>query len=206
MSSSKRAPSEHRLERTVEFIPADSNSASGRPADADQIPEGGSSNPHLLGNASVVDTASDSVASNRPRWLGGAADRAGAASKDGQPRVGLIETSKSMTEESLILLRDRLRIVATLLFAGYLAFFLFGVLVAAETLRLKGVLLLSAHLVTMLVTGLVAARLWMRCPLVNRYARFAELLVFGLAAVFFWAEQLCSGAAYSVPRVCPALG
>ena len=99
--------------------------------------------------------------------------------------VGLIRTSQSMTEESLVLLRQRLRIASILLAAGYIAFLIFGIALPRSGMALSGQVLFTTHIATMLVTVLVAVRLCMNCAIVNRYIRTAEFVVFGSAALFF---------------------
>jgi len=101
-------------------------------------------------------------------------------------RVALIEGSApGQSQETRNLLRNRLRIVASLLCAGFAAFLLrsFGNLsvYAAGPFAI----VFYAHLAVTLLLGLIAFRLCTHCPLVEKKLEWAELLIFGASAVFF---------------------
>jgi tRNA A-37 threonylcarbamoyl transferase component Bud32 len=116
--------------------------------------------------------------------------RAASASGDSLPGacpacVELVEGSApELLRETQTLLRRRLRIAATLLFAGFAAFLVRHVL-EADFSEPIGSLLFGGHVLTTVVLGAVAAALFSRRDIPIGSLRSSELLVFGLPAAFF---------------------
>ena len=105
-----------------------------------------------------------------------------------QPRIGieLIEGSRpDLSQETLDLLRDRLRIASLLLFAGFFAFFVKNLIFPSTANTGVEPLLFWLHLTMTVITGVVGIRLCTNCPHIRRHLRFAEVLVFGGSALMF---------------------
>ncbi len=105
------------------------------------------------------------------------------------PAVELVEgTGPELTGEIEDLLRRRLRLAAGLLFAGFAAFLLKGLLQGESGLP-EPQWTVSLHAVTTVVLGLVAAGMCRRCRICLDRLRLAELVVFGLPVLFFLPVQ-----------------
>ena len=103
-----------------------------------------------------------------------------------RPGLELIEgTRPDLSQETLNLLRDRLRIASLLLFAGFLAFFIENLIFSASRETGLEQALFWMHLTMVAVTGIVGIRLCTNCPHIRRHLRVAELLVFGGSALLF---------------------
>ncbi|MCA8996557.1 MAG: serine/threonine protein kinase, partial [Planctomycetaceae bacterium] len=102
------------------------------------------------------------------------------------PFVALIEGSgPDFSQEVNSLLRDRLRIVAILLFVSHLAFLLKAILLPSPDPIWEERLLFWTHAATTALVGIVALRLCTGCQIMLRHLRFAEFLIFGSSAAFF---------------------
>ncbi len=102
------------------------------------------------------------------------------------PGLELIEGSRpDLSQETLDLLRDRLRIASLLLFAGFLAFFVKNLVFPKAANTGVETLLFWLHLTVTAITGIVGIRLCTNCPHIRRHLRFAEVLVFGGSALMF---------------------
>lgn len=110
-------------------------------------------------------------------------------------RVALIEGSApGQTQETRDLLRNRLRIVAILLSAGFAIFLVrslwasfFGTQLPDAVIRSDGPwpVILYSHVAVTVVLGLIAYRLCTHCPIAENNLRVTEFLIFGLPVAFF---------------------
>lgn len=101
-------------------------------------------------------------------------------------RVALIEGSApGQTQETHELLRNRLRIVAILLCAGFGAFLLRSLFSLQEYASGEHAIVFYAHIAVTSLLGLVAYRLCARCPTLEKNLGWAELLIFGGSTAFF---------------------
>jgi serine/threonine-protein kinase len=99
--------------------------------------------------------------------------------------AGLLSDNESLSGEIQEVLRKRLRIVAILLFAGYISFLLLSLIFDKYGQENGKPILLVAHATMVIVTGLVASRLCMRCRHFERHLRMVEFMLFGGSAVMF---------------------
>lgn len=105
------------------------------------------------------------------------------------PRVALIEGSApELTQEMTLLLQNRLRAAALVLFFGSGLFLAWG-LYSPQPLRQESLLLTGFHAVLVVVLGLTALVLCTKCPSSTARVRSLELLVFGLTGAFFLVMQ-----------------
>lgn len=101
-------------------------------------------------------------------------------------RVALIEGSApGQTQETRDLLRNRLRLVAILLCAGFAAFLLKSFWSIGEYTQGPHAIVFYGHVAVTLLLGLVAQRLCAHCQLVEKNLHWAEFLIFGGSAAFF---------------------
>ena len=105
------------------------------------------------------------------------------------PQGGLMPDSSALFNEDLrCLLGRRLRVSATILFGGALAFLIRNFLGWGPELT-KASQVLVPHMMMSVVLGALAGLLFARCCLSLKTLRFLELLIFGLPALFFvWLE------------------
>ncbi len=107
-------------------------------------------------------------------------------------QVALVEgSSPHLSQETRALLRDRLRMVALLLFAGFATFLVracwaFDFYVAGPAAPV-----LYAHIAVTLVLALMAQRLCTQCDFFMTHLRWAELIVIGSPAAFFLFSNYC---------------
>ena len=117
----------------------------------------------------------------------GAPDRVAARGK-----VALVEGSAPhLSQETLALLRDRLRMVALLLFAGFAAFLVRAFWSYEFYVTGPGLPELYAHIGVTLVLALMAQRLCTDCDFVQKHLRWSELLIIGSPAAFFLYSNYC---------------
>jgi eukaryotic-like serine/threonine-protein kinase len=103
-----------------------------------------------------------------------------------QHAVALVEGSTpELAAETNDLLRNRLRLAALLLLAGFLAFFLRKLFSLGQVETIFDWILFADHAAMMAITGLIGLRLCTECPTLRRHLRLAEVLIFGGSAVFF---------------------
>jgi len=101
-------------------------------------------------------------------------------------RVALIEgTAPGQTQETRDLLRNRLRIVAILLCAGFAAFLLRSLWFLEEATTGPQAIVFYSHIAVTLLMGLIAYRLCQSCPKIQNRLLLVETMVFGAPAVFF---------------------
>jgi len=101
-------------------------------------------------------------------------------------RVALVEGSAPrQSQETRDLLRNRLRSVAILLFAGFAVFLLRSLFSLADYAAGPHAVVFYGHVAVTLLLGLIAHRLCIHCELVEKKLEWAELLIFGAPAVFF---------------------
>lgn len=101
-------------------------------------------------------------------------------------RVALVEGSApGQSQETRDLLRNRLRIVAILLCAGFAAFLLRSLFSIQEYAAGEHAVVFYAHITVTLLLGIVAHRLCAHCPVVEKNLGWAELLIFGGSSAFF---------------------
>ena len=109
-------------------------------------------------------------------------------------RMALLEGSQTeLSQETLNVLQDRLRIVATLLSGGFAAFLIWILISPAHYLASHSTATFWAHVAVTVLLALVAQRMIVGCDDVRSHLRFTELMVFGAPAIFFlWSsyEQL----------------
>ncbi len=101
-----------------------------------------------------------------------------------QPALAQCDTSQ-LYGETYDLLRDRLKLAALLLFAGYASFFaknLFYLDWFETTLEW---VLFWAHFAITLATGIVGLRMCLGCPHMLANLRVVEVIIFGGSALFF---------------------
>ena len=100
--------------------------------------------------------------------------------------IAFVEGSgPNLTGETNAILRDRLRIASAILFAGFLAFLIKGLIFPAEKLGSASRLLMWLHVGVTTVTGMVALRMWTNCKFFHRHLRMTEMLLFGSSGLFF---------------------
>ncbi|MEM8946021.1 MAG: serine/threonine-protein kinase [Planctomycetota bacterium] len=101
-------------------------------------------------------------------------------------KVALVEGSApGQTQETRDLLRNRLRMVAILLCAGFAAFLIRSLFSLEEYAFGDHRIVFYAHIAVTLLLGIVAHRLCAHCPVVEKNLGWAELLIFGSSSVFF---------------------
>jgi serine/threonine-protein kinase len=100
-------------------------------------------------------------------------------------QIAIVEGSAPhLTQETLNVLRDRLRMVAIILCAGF-AVFLLRSLSSFDEFTAKGNgWLLIGHIAMTLLLGFLAWRLCVRCNMVLKHLRVAEFLIFGAPAIY----------------------
>ena len=101
-------------------------------------------------------------------------------------KVALVEGSTPhLSAETRALLRDRLKVAALLLAAGFAAFLLFNF----WSLFTRGMgpqaPVLYAEVAVTIVLALIAQRLCAHCDVVEKYLRWSEAIIFGCPAAFF---------------------
>jgi serine/threonine-protein kinase len=98
----------------------------------------------------------------------------------------LAESSEhGLSTEINDLLRDRLRVAALLLFAGFLVFFIRSLVWWEQLDTLPRQVLFWLHLAITVIIGTLAVRICQRCPILLGKLRIVELIVFGAPALFF---------------------
>ena len=101
-------------------------------------------------------------------------------------RVALVEGSApGQSQETRELLRDRLRIVAILLCAGFALFLPRSFWLQGEFASGLHSIVFYSHFGVTLLLGLIAHRLCTHCQLVDSHLNWAELLIFGAPAALF---------------------
>ena len=101
-------------------------------------------------------------------------------------QVALVKgSSPGQSQETLNLLRDRLRIVALLLFTVFAIFLVKSLVSVGEYATGPHAIMFYAHIGVTLLLGMFAQRLCTHCVLVEKNLQWAELLIFGGPAVFF---------------------
>lgn len=127
-------------------------------------------------------------------------------------KIAIIEGSAPhMQSETRSVLGDRLRIVAILLFCGFLAFLLRSFLSPDVYLERMHRTVFYAHIAVTLLMGLVALRICKHCDFSLVKLRWVELLVFGAPAAFFLLidyHQLyhCASQASEHPHIADTMG
>ena len=107
-------------------------------------------------------------------------------------KVALVEgSSPHLSHETRALLRDRLRMVALLLFAGFAVFLVRAFWTYGSHIAGPNASLLYAQVAVTLVLALIAQRLCTSCDFVLKHLRYAELLIFGGPAAFFLFTNYC---------------
>jgi serine/threonine-protein kinase len=102
-----------------------------------------------------------------------------------RPRRAIVSGSgPHLTEETQVLLRDRLRAAAFILLVGF-SLFLIRHVVGLLSGEPPDPLLLGFHILVVLVLGFSSMPLCRKCPVSLRKLRAAEMVIFGLPAVFF---------------------
>ena len=115
-------------------------------------------------------------------------------------QVALVEgSSPHLSHETLALLRDRLRMVALLLFTGFTVFLVRALWAYDHYVTGPGASTFYAHVAVTLVLAVMAQRLCTECDFFMTHLRWAELLVIGSPAAFFLFSNyselaLCSSA------------
>jgi len=100
--------------------------------------------------------------------------------------VALIEGSApGQSQETRDLFRNRLRIVAILLGAGFALFLLRSIWFFDQYAVGPHAIVFYSHLTVTLLLGLVAHRLCTHCRLIERNLAWAEAIIFGAPAAFF---------------------
>ncbi|QEG36641.1 serine/threonine-protein kinase [Bythopirellula goksoeyrii] len=103
-----------------------------------------------------------------------------------QRNIALVEGSApQLSQETLDLLRDRLRTVALLLCGGFAVFLAWDLLSPARYLSSHSQLTLWFHAAVTVVLAVLAQRMCTRCDFVLKHLRLTEFLVFGTPALFF---------------------
>ncbi len=125
-------------------------------------------------------------------------------------RVAIVEGSAPhLSQETLNVLRDRLRIVSILLCAGFGAFLVRSLLNFEKFAAEEGYLLLVGHVAVTLLLGFMAWRLCVKCNMVHSNLRVAEFLIFGGPALYMltvnvhnliYCAQLADGHAH-IPHI-----
>lgn len=101
-------------------------------------------------------------------------------------RVALVEGSApGQSQETRDLLRNRLRIVAILLCAGFAMFLVRSLWSLSEYATGPHAIVFYAHVAVTFLLGMMAWRLCTHCRLVDKRLQLAELLIFGGPAAFF---------------------
>jgi serine/threonine-protein kinase len=117
-------------------------------------------------------------------------DRTSRSRDSARRQVAIVEgNAPHLSQETRDVLRNRLRIVAVLLSAGFLTFLLRWPFYWEEWGQPQHLWLLYAHASVTVLLGLVAVKLCRRCMLSLPMLRLAELLVFGAPASFFLVKQ-----------------
>lgn len=102
------------------------------------------------------------------------------------PLMALIEGSTPrLSGEINDVLRDRLRVTALLLFAGYLSFFIKNLFYLDRFVTPFDWLLFGYHCAITFVTGTIGLRMCMKCRHMLSHLRIVEFLMFGGSAIFF---------------------
>ncbi len=100
--------------------------------------------------------------------------------------IALVEgSSPELSQETLNILRDRLRIVALLLCAGFAAYLIWALLSPTRYFATHSQTMLWCHAGVTALLALLAQRMCARCNHVLKHLRFTEWLVFGAPALFF---------------------
>lgn len=100
-------------------------------------------------------------------------------------RIALVEGSAPhLSQETLDVLRDRLRTVSIILCAGFSLFLLFAVSAFDEFTAPGSRSLLFAHIAVTALLAFLAWRLCVRCHFVLRHLRVAEFLIFGAPSAY----------------------
>ena len=108
------------------------------------------------------------------------------AGRDVRHDVAFVEGSTpQLSAETDLLLKSRLRTASLLLFVGYLAFLLKGLIVWEPIPSTLGWAIFVDHCVMTFITGVFGLRLCTSCPTIMRHLRFVEVLVFGGSTLFF---------------------
>jgi hypothetical protein len=127
-------------------------------------------------------------------------------------QVALVEGSAlHMSSETRALLRNRLRIVALLLFVGFLAYLLRSLASIDVYLAPEHRVVFFVHVIVTLFMGFVGMRMCAHCDFTLKTMRWLELLVFGLPAAFFLLMDYhrliyCASQALSHPHIPNILG
>jgi len=101
-------------------------------------------------------------------------------------QVALVEGSAPhLSQETLALLRDRLRTVALLLFAGFGVFLLRDLWSFQSNVSGPNAPVFYAHIAVTLLLALMAQRVCTHCDVVLKHLRLSELLIIGAPAAFF---------------------
>jgi len=101
-------------------------------------------------------------------------------------RVAIVEGSAPhLSQETLQLLRDRLRVAAIVLCAGFATYLARSLWTLDEYLSGANAALFAAHIAVTLLLAVLAWRLCVNCTIVTSKLRLAEFLIFGGPAVFF---------------------
>ena len=107
--------------------------------------------------------------------------------------IALIEGSTPhLSQETLNVLRDRLRIVSILLCAGFGVFLLRSLLSFQVYVANGGYLLFAGHVAVTLLLAFLAWRLCVKCNLVISNLRVAEFLIFGGPAIYMMTVNIHS--------------
>ena len=121
-----------------------------------------------------------------PASLLGLGSETGQLRASARRRVALIEGSApGQSQETRDLLRNRLRIVAILLCAGFATFLLKSFWSFGEYATGPHAIVFYGHVCVTLLLAFIAQRLCTHCQLIERNLQIAELLVFGASAAFF---------------------
>jgi len=109
-------------------------------------------------------------------------DVRGAARKE----VALIEGSTPhLSQETLNVLRDRLRTVALILCSGFFAFWVWSLWSVEQYASGANAIIFYSHTAVTAVLAMLAWRLCAKCQFVLGKIRMAEFLIFGCPALFF---------------------
>ncbi|MEZ6147479.1 MAG: serine/threonine-protein kinase [Planctomycetaceae bacterium] len=124
------------------------------------------------------------------------------------PVIALVKGSDpGQSQETDLLLAQRLKIASLVLFAGFCAFFIKNVLYLEQFRSMPDWALFWDHLAITLITGLVGWRLCTRCQHTLNHLRVVELLVFGGSALFFlllsYSQLAHSATAGYIPPIIP---
>lgn len=100
-------------------------------------------------------------------------------------RIAIVEGSTPhLSQETLNVLRDRLRMVAIILCTGFAIFLLRSISPYDEFIAKGNGWLLIGHIAVTFLLGFIAWRLCVRCNMVLNHLRVAEFLIFGAPALY----------------------